>query len=149
LSARLNEPGFLSYVFQFDICCFLETFTSDNFDFAMYFDDFVPFHSPGKKLSVHGRRSGGVVVLVRKRLNSHVSRILVQHDNVVVFRVYGQKPMIVICAYIPPAESPYYSDRDTSCNIHVIEEVILKLQERFPESTMLLCGDLNARLGDW
>ena len=149
MSARLSEPGFFTYVLQFDICCLLETFTPDNFDFDIYFDDYVSFHFPGKKLSVHGRRSGGVVVLVRKRLKTLVARIPVQYDNVVVFRVYSQKPMIVICAYIPPADSPYYGDRNTSCNIHVIEDVILKLQEQFPEATMLLCGDLNARLGDW
>jgi len=44
---------------------------------------------------------------------------------------------LIIAIEIPPAI------------FHVIEEVILKLQERFPEATMLLCGDLNARLGDW
>ena len=69
LTSRLSEPGFAEYVMLFDMYCMVETFTSENFDFTVYFDDFLSFHCPVEKLSHHDRRSGCVVVSVKKSLN--------------------------------------------------------------------------------
>jgi len=149
LTARLGEPGFLSYLSPFDICCLLETFTSHNLDLSMYFDDYVLYHCPGIKLSPQGRRSGGVAVLIRKQLALQVCKIQLQYDNVVVFQIQSRRPIIVICAYVPPVDSPYYSSRHVKCNLSFLEDIILELERSYPECMIMICGDLNARIGDW
>ena len=74
--AKISEPYFVSYVQSFDIFRALETFTADQFDFSTHFQDYHVFHRPAIKLSTHGRRSGGVAVLVSKRLMPFVTQIV-------------------------------------------------------------------------
>ncbi|RUM94910.1 MAG: hypothetical protein DSZ28_00750, partial [Thiothrix sp.] len=147
--ARLREPGFYEYVSQFDICSFLETFTSDSVDITSYFNDYIMFHSPGKVLSALGRRSGGVVTLIRKSLGLRATKLQLQYDNMLVFKLEYTEPVFIVCVYIPPVDSPYYLGKDVSCNLYVLEDLLLKLEENYPDSTKILCGDMNARIGNW
>ena len=151
LPAKIPEPGFMNYLNQFDICCLVETFTSENFDFSASFDDHVAMHSPGIKLSVHGRLSGGVVVLIKKALAKNARRLSTSVDNVVAFRLQTSnlKDTIILCTYIPPIESPYYHDREATSNWSLIEDLIITFQNKYPQAVLLLCGDMNARIGKW
>ena len=88
LVSRLAEPGFVDYISSYRICCFLETYTGENFDFSLQFDGYCAFHAPAVKLSHHGRRSGGVVMLIENSLARHVTRLSCACDNVVVARLY-------------------------------------------------------------
>jgi len=151
LTSKLGEPGFVDYIKSFDICCLLETFTTVNFDFSTYFDEYKILHSPARKLSHHGRRSGGVIVMIKACIESLVSEIQVNYDNIIAFKIsnftFGN--VIVVCVYVPPIDSPYYKERDITCNIIVLEDVLLQVQETFPDSEILICGDMNARIGGW
>ena len=85
--AKISEPDFVSYVKSFDIFCALETFTADQFDFSTHFQDYHVFHRPAIKLSTHGRRSGGVAVLVSKRLMPFVTQIDCKYDNMICIQI--------------------------------------------------------------
>ena len=110
LSSKLNEPTFVSYVSTFDVCCFAETFTSNDFDFNIYFSDFLVFHAPAVKLSHQGRRSGGLVTLVRKSLSNCVSQLACTIDNMTLlkFNISPLGEFILISVYIPPKDFHYY-----------------------------------------
>ncbi|RUM93187.1 MAG: hypothetical protein DSZ28_08770, partial [Thiothrix sp.] len=141
----------LNCIARFDICCFVETFTPNDFDFGRYCEECCIFHSPAVKLSYHGRRSGGVAILVKKTLSTTVSQILCSLDNTIAIRALDNDhgSIVIICVYIPPVDSPYYHNRETKCNIVLLEEEILRIQQEYPESALLICGDLNARIGGW
>ena len=151
LAARIVEPGFLDYLSTFDICFLQETFTGPDFDFDCKFENYLVFHCPAIKLSRQGRRSGGVLVLVKNALAKYVSRIPCNHDNMVIIRLMQVtcKDIVMISAYIPPADSPYYNDRSVKNNLLLLEDVLVKTQDEFPMAALVILGDLNARTGCW
>ena len=149
LCSKLSEPGFLDYIKLFDVCCLTETFSSPTFDFGVYFNEYTAMHLPGIKLSSQGRRSGGVVMLAKKDLN--VTRLSTGCDTIVAFKFNNPFLIstILVCAYIPPLDSPYYRDKQVSSNISLLEDTVMTFQENFPRSPILICGDMNARIGQW
>ena len=151
LAARLTEPGFLDYLYNFDICCLQETFTGADFDFDTKFDSHLIYHCPGIKLSRHGRRSGGVLVIIRSALARYVTLVPCNHDNIVIIRLKDVicKDLLIINVYIPPADSPYYKDKEVKNNILLLDDVLMDIIEEFPAAALLICGDLNARTSNW
>ena len=151
LSSRCGEPGFLNYITTFDACCFVETFTSECFDFQIHFADYFVFHSPAIKLSHHGRRSGGALILLKKNVQCAVMEIRCALDNTVVLKMCDDKgkEFIIVCIYVPPTDSPYYRSKNIKCNILLLEDELLRLQDDFPQVPILICGDFNARTGKW
>ena len=143
--------GFLTYLYSFDVCCLTETFTSSDFDFSIYFSDYNIVHSPGIKLSLHGRRSGGVVILVKKSLELNTTFLDTNIDTVLALRLHGPniKETILMCVYVPPQESPYYKGKNFTSCITVLDDLVLTFQERYPQASVVMCGDLNARIGAW
>ena len=103
LTSKLGEPGFVDYIKSFDICCLIETFTTVNFDFNTYFDEYKILHSPARKLSHHGRRSGGVIVMLKACIESLVSEIQVNYDNIIAFKIsnftFGNVIVVCVCMY--------------------------------------------------
>ena len=150
LASRLTEPGFITSIDFYHISCFLETFTGDTFDFSTYFDEYLVFHTPAIRSSHDGRRSGGVVMLIKNCLANYITQLPTNHNNLLAARLYfaGFFDVILICVYIPPVDSPYYKDKDVKCNIQLLEDEILRLQIAFPNSTFMICGDFNARTGN-
>ena len=149
LTSRLTEPGFLAFISLYHICCFVETFTGENFDFGSYFDEYIVLHAPAIRLSHYGRRSGGVVMLIKNCLSRFITQLPSNHDYLLAARLHyaGCYDIVLVCVYVPPADSPYYNDKDVKCNIQALEDEIFKLQIAFPDSTFLICGDFNARTG--
>ena len=73
------------------------------------FPSHKPFVSPGVKISdsIHGRLSGGVVLLVRKELCEYVERIDVETDNIIALRLSHRllgtpTDCLLVGAYLPP-----------------------------------------------
>ena len=151
LSSRLCEPNFVQHVLTFDVCCFVETFTSAEFDFDIYFSDYFVFHSPAVKLSHQGRRSGGVVTIVKKSFSNTVCQLPCIHDNMIAlkFGSTSQGEVILVSVYIPPVDSQYYKDKEIKCNLILLEEALLDIQEAHPRANIVICGDLNARTSNW
>ena len=140
----------MNYIKSFDIFCALETFTSSQFDFSTYFEDYSVFHAPAKKLSRRGRKSGGVAVLVRKSLMQFVTCVECDYENMICFKLCKDRlgidrDLLFVSLYVPP----YYKQCDTNCSIHHLEDFFLSLCENGDTSYIMVAGDLNARIGDW
>ena len=150
LLSKIADVDFMQYMGKFDICCLVETFTYATLDLTSCFGEYLVMHSPGVKLSTQGRLSGGVVVLIKKGIGGKIERLCATGDSTIAFKIQSSnfQNTIVICTYIPPFDSPYYSDKDVS-KWSLIEDLILNFQEKYPQAVILLCGDLNARIGKW
>ena len=81
LSKKLCEDDYVDFIHKHDIFCLKETFTHDNFDFSLLFDEYEHFHKPGVKLKEKGRRSGGIVVLIKKTIVKYVELIDCEAKN--------------------------------------------------------------------
>ncbi|WP_374210538.1 endonuclease/exonuclease/phosphatase family protein, partial [Thiolapillus sp.] len=100
LLSKLGEAEFTQYVSSFDIICFTETFLA--FQSALdCFADFVQFSRPAVKLSDQGRRSGGVLILVKRTLENFVEIIDLTLDNIVLLKldrtVFSSDRHVILC----------------------------------------------------
>ena len=127
---------------------FVESFESGSL--SSYFKCFV---SSARKLSLQGRRSGGLICLVSNLISSWVDHVRCNFDNILVFRFHRQlfnseKDVLVICTYIPPMGSPYYASSGESNGVSLLEECLLQLYTEHADCSLLICGDFNARTGN-
>ena len=54
--------------------------------------------------------------------------------------------VIMICAYIPPIGSIYYSDEDEN-GMELLRSKINEKSAQYPEDKIFVMGDLNSRIG--
>ena len=144
--SKLKDTSFVSFISCYDFICLVETFV-DSFTSTL-FPSFTSFLSPAKKLSHHGRRSGGVIVLVRNVL---VKQIEVDYDNVIILEVSKELDTdanaFVVNTYLNPPNSPLYDTCNYDNGISMVEQCFLSILEKNEDASFILCGDLNARTG--
>ena len=110
------------------------------------------FVAKAHKLSCRGRRSGGVIFLVKNCVGRWIEPVTCSFNNILLLKVNRELlgtvcDVILVGAYIPPVGSTYYDDKDESNGILVLEKCLLHVSEKFPECCVIICGDLNARTG--
>jgi len=150
--SKLNYPDFISYVERFPFVCLTESFIEyapDN-----VFPNFDLFISPAKKLSNKGRRSGGVLCLVRKELKLFFEPIPCRYDNILIFKIKKSllatsSDNLLFCVYIPPVDSPYYNIVEEADGITILETCMNEVCTQYANCNILLCGDFNSRTGKY
>ena len=90
---------------KFDFVCLLETFVEDLKTNVFY--NFIHFVSPAVKLSRAGRRSCGVLLLIKKSLPDYVQEISLGVENIITMklsrRLFGiSADVFLICVYSAP-----------------------------------------------
>jgi hypothetical protein len=152
LITKLHDADFVNFISNYDVICLTET--QINFDLSVgAFKDFEIFSSHAKKLSHQGRFSGGVSVLVKKHLTSHVKKVKVDADYTVVLQfskhVFGfSKDLFYIGIYLPPQESKYWKTKEEGYGIEILEKCLADLKDTYPDFSTMICGDLNARTAE-
>ena len=146
--SKLNNSDFVKYIASFDFISIVETFV-ETFQSSLFFPEHTIFCSPALKLSTLGRRSGGVVVLVRTNLLPLVREVECRYDNMLLFTIDKEcfgllKDTLFMCMYIPPTGSLYYKATGTDNGIGVLEECLAEMQLSH-DAHILLWGDFNAR----
>ena len=154
LSKKLCEDDYVDFIHKHDIFCLQETFTHDNFDFSLLFNEYEHFHKPGVKLKEKGRRSGGIVVLIKKTIAKYVEPIDCEAENMICVKVDGRilqtdGDAIMIFTYIHPCQSPFYDDKGYDSTLIYLEEFLMQLTEQYVDIPYMIVGDLNSRIGDW
>ena len=151
--ANVYHPDTRHFLSNYDVVLLCETFAKEfpNHLFPAY-DIFV---SPGVKLSdaKTGRLSGGIAILVRKRLMPFIKNIKVEYDNCIVLRLAKEltgsySHLFLIGVYLPPRSSMYYAKVEIDNGIDILEQCIMDLYEDFGETPLIVFGDLNARTGN-
>ena len=148
LFQKLCEPDFITLLNRYDIICLSETFviTLDT----EIFEEFDTYIAPAKRLSGHGRNSGGVICFVRRSLRQFIQNISCAYDNIVTLLIsreliQTESDTLLVSVYIPPQSSPYY---DSTCatdsnGITLLEDCLLDLQSQSPDCNIILCGDFK------
>ena len=134
------------------ISALVETFLDKSFYLTNPFPDFEVFQASAVKLTHHGRRSGGVVVLVKKPLMSFVYRVETTYDHIICLKLSStllatHSDVLYIAAYVPPIMSLYYTASVGNCHIEQIEHCMLDVFEIHGAMPVIMCGDMNARTG--
>ena len=151
LSTKLHDQDLLNFIDKYDIVTLQETFMLNNDIPSNIFTPFMdPFFSPATKLSHQGRCSGGVVVLVKKKLANYIS--LISHDlpNCIILRLTNVSYRDIICIfpYIPCEGSPFYENLDVKNGVPMLESCIYDLYNKFPDCSFMVMGDLNSRISN-
>lgn len=148
---KLTNSDFVEFLKQYDLICLTETHVSEDFELKD-FKEFEAFSLPGKKLSKHGRRSGGILVLVRKTIAALCVQIRVEQPNVIVLElnkiIFGHdENTICIFCYLPPVDSPAYIESEYGVGIELLEHCVADLYSTRAAFSLFICGDFNARTG--
>ena len=147
----MNDFDFLSYVTRFDFACLLETFITENLSLDI-FKNFTQHCCPAVSLSKAGRKSGGVLLLVRKELDNMVKKIDCDIHNILILKLSKHlfktvTDVFLICAYIAPVHSPLYAVSHFENGISALESCMLQVTEQYGDVPFIICGDFNARTG--
>ena len=144
----------IQYVSLFDMLCFTETFLAYQ-NALDCFPSFVQFTWPAVILSKQGRRSGGVLILVRRALENSIEVIYHTPDYTVVLKcdksVFSSDMHVIVWGtYVCPPDSPYYKLTHGAAisSISVTEQCLLYCAEKYKQSHFLLCRDFNERTGN-
>ena len=148
LGLKADDPDFVNIIKNHSIICLQETGCDFN----------IPRYVSHKDLRSNSRK-GGVTTLVKSSIAKFCHRedpdILNQHDygvrsiNVGVIRISMHsntcKDSYLINAYIPPANSKRLGNTtDSAINFEILQTLINTYS---PKGNVILCGDLNTRLG--
>ena len=101
-----------------------------------------------------GRVSGGVVVLVQKELTDLVQCLNTPFDHMLCLKLSKRllgldNDALCTFVYIPPYQSPYYTNKEWNCHIEKVEEFLLQALEGQGDIPLILMGDFNSRISDW
>ena len=140
---------FIDYLNTFDLICLTETFVDEGFEITAL-KEFIFFIAPATKLSRQGRRSGGVVVCIRKCFAHLFRQATVKFDNFIVLEsskalLNIDKDVLSIFVYIPPSGLPAYAQTANGVGVEQIEHCLSDLYNTRDEFLVFMCGDFNAR----
>ena len=118
LASKLVDDDFIQYVQTIDIVCLIETFLDDTFDLTNHFCDYVIYLSPAIKHSYMGRRSGGLLLLVKKRLEMFVSKIELSAEHILALKIskeliHSDLDVVIVFVYIPSQGAVHYRGNDS------------------------------------
>ena len=149
---KMNDSSFVNSICKYDFVSITETFVSYDFQ-SDVFSDFCIFTSYASKLSHHGRYSGGVIVLAKKKYSKYFQRIKTDVPNTVILQISKEltnydKDVLFVSSYIPPDDSPFWRiDQQHGSGVELLEKCIADLYEKYDDMNLFICGDLNARTG--
>ena len=99
----------------------------------------MKYLSPAIKYSYMGRRAGGLLLLVKKRLEMFVSKIELSAEHILALKIskeliHSDQDVVVVFVYIPLQGAVHYRGNDSNCHIAALDSCLLDITERFPEA---------------
>ena len=148
LLTKLKDRELIQYISSFHFVCLVETFV-DYLEPGVFTSHTV-FCKPAVKLTKQGRKSGGVLCLIKNELIPYVKEIKCDRGHVLCLlldkKLFGfNRDVVYMCAYVPPENSPYYSAFDIDDGISLLEESLADVMLSSDDVYILWCGDLNSR----
>ena len=144
-SAQFNNI-LSNFLVGFEFITLQETWISNESEFSDYLDGYSMFALKGYKFGSGGRRHGGISVFIKNNLFKYAERICCSSKLAVYISFPGylfntHLNVVVICAYIPPENSTFYSHEDEDSGIYILCDEILDIQESSGEFYIILTGD--------
>ncbi|MEW8544944.1 MAG: reverse transcriptase family protein [Candidatus Thiodiazotropha sp.] len=154
LAKHEHNTELIEYVKQFDIYSFCETWGHTKTMFDEFINGYKAFTNIRIKRKKRGRNSGGVTVFVRCSLveNGNVKQVFSEFKDCVVLLCKGclfnkKNDIVMLFPYVSPEGSPIYNETDGINGIEILEDYLLQIVLRYPDASLLVAGDLNARCG--
>ena len=129
----------------------METFV-DNISvvseiFSLYECILAPAHQIGQ-----GRKSGGVLVLIKKSLTCYFKHINCLLPNIICCKFSKQLfsteyDVAIIFTYVHPQNSKWYQQSEIDCDIANIDSCLSDILQDYKDVHFVVCGDLNGRVG--
>lgn len=122
LTTKINDDFFISKVAKYDIIGLIETWATDESKIVELvnngLEEFNYIFVPAVGECTVGRKSGGIILLYKKALNSAI-KLVSTDPNVIRVQLsanyFGWNDnMLLDTVYIPPSSSKYYTDQYTS-----------------------------------
>lgn len=148
ITSKLKDTNFVSFIQKFDFVTLVETFV-ESFT-STQFPDFTSFVAPAKKLSKKGRRSGGIIILIKNKVLPYFKRVDVDNNSVIIFEadrvLFGTDVNVfLVSTYLPPINSPFYDITDFDNGVSMLDQCLLDILEKKDDAAFIMCGDFNAR----
>ena len=146
-----KNPYFETYLSSFDIVALLETWTTEDVEFADFMPAYTKYVLHGVRRSSFGRTPGGVSVHISPAFADKV--VLVQKiDYGMIFRMskqhFNQEKDIIWCfVYVPYDKSTFYDNRECNDGIMDFYLTVLDIIPDIVDCDIVIAGDLNARTG--
>ena len=126
LLTKLKDRELIQYISSFHFVCLVETFV--DYLEPSVFSSHTVFCKPAVKLTKQGRKSGGVLCLIKNELVPYVREIKCDRGHFLCFlldkRLFGfNSDVVYMCAYVPPEHSPYYTAFDIDDGISLLERL--------------------------
>ena len=88
--------------------------------------------------------------MVKKPFVEFVSKIELSVEHILALQIskeliQADQDVVVVFVYIPPESAVHYRNNGSNCHIAALDNCLLDIAERFPEASIVCCGDLNAR----
>ena len=150
LNSKLDNADFINMIIKYDVITLTETFIMNEFKNCLYFKDYCIFTAKAKKLSLHGRSSGGVIVMVKRKLEKYIEKISTDLDNTIILKLSKDlmattKDIMYIATYIPPCDSKFWNTCQNGYGIELLEKCMIDIADHHNNFFVLLNGDFNSR----
>lgn len=123
-----------------DIICLIETWSTNEVTLNAWSNDYNLIWINAVKENKQGRPSGGLVILVNKRLTKTVLHI--SNNNCFISIKDRDNDFIVGLTYLRPNDEQFNKDLED------FSEAIENITNQFPSTPIYLMGDYNARIGN-
>jgi hypothetical protein len=140
LGNKLGIQDFVNKLSEFDICFLSETWICKNISIP---NKYVYSKNATKKGNTHGRKSGGLAIIIDENLRKGVKIIKTTAYGVWKLSknsIRIQQNVYICALYIPPMNSPYALEQP----FELLERDIAEMCE---EGEVLIMGDTNGRTG--
>ena len=151
---KLSDQDLVDYLHTFDILTLTETHMEHAFDHTIKFQEYDCRQVPATKLHGLGHASGGIIMLTRKTLSTHITLHETNGESIIKCSINKEawgtdKDVVIIGAYVHPIDSKYYNTKEYNSTLEHIEDILLTEVEAGVEAHYVITEDLNSRLGTW
>ncbi|XP_062817441.1 uncharacterized protein LOC134293532 [Anolis carolinensis] len=144
-SNKFHDADFAMYLQTFRIICLQETWAEEANLPSLY--GFRSFSVPAVKTSSKGRGSGGLTTLISVELQVDIQPLVSTHPQCIQALLIKCKHFGgLICknVYFPPRLPKNGGPNNVWSSL---SETLTLLENQYPSTKVLLCGDFNARIG--
>ena len=149
LHNKLEFEDFKRYIQSYYIIALGETWQLNEIEGVC--DSHVVYSLPAEKQSKYGRAMGGMSVYIHRDVSKYITRINTDCKIGICLKmnklVCGDMDTIIMFAYLPPVNSPFYANKNFK-GIELLEHEITLLEGHLPNRNFIIMGDLNSRVGE-
>ena len=145
LASGLEDPDFISLMYNHDICLLCETWRKD--DSKLNLPGWWDFSLVRPKNKKAGRHSGGISILCKEELRMGL-KVLESSEGFVWVKLDAKffnlmNNLFLCAAYIPPQ----YSKNGVSKKVDYFEHLNDSIMKYGNQGDVMIVGDLNSRIG--